>query len=137
MIISGIFLKANEVRIVTLSGDRANHQIIANKLNKLTLSKNPTQDEVEVFTHAFKAYCTDNSVDKIIVNRRAISGQGAGGAGTFIIEGILLAISPIPIEFIHPATIKATDKREKHKKINKPETVDLGKAYDLSFEGLD
>jgi hypothetical protein len=72
----------------------------------------------------------------VVLNRRATTGQGAGGAGTFRIEGVLLAVSPAAIEFIHPATIRATDKRENGKKLHKPETVDLGKAYDFGYEGL-
>jgi hypothetical protein len=136
MVVSGIFLKANEARIVTLTGSKNAHKLIAPKINKLSLPKNPTQDDVDIFSQAFKAYCADNSVDKVVVNRRATSGQGAGGAGTFLIEGILLAISPAPIEFVHSATVRATDKREIEKKNHKPETVDLGKAYDFGFEGL-
>ncbi|MCJ8315261.1 MAG: DUF3010 family protein [Pseudomonadales bacterium] len=136
MVISGIFLKANEVRLVTLTGSRDTHTLVAPKFNKLSLPKNPTQDDVDIFSQAFKAYCADNSVDKVIINRRATAGQGAGGAGTFLIEGVLLAISPAQIEFVHPATVRATEKREGGKKIHKPKTVDLGKAYDFGFEGL-
>lgn len=136
MVVSGIFLKANEARIVTLTGSKNTHKLIAPKINKLSLPKNPTQDDVDIFSQAFKAYCADNSVDKVVINRRVTSGQGAGGAGTFLIEGILLAISPAPIEFVHLATVRATDKRESQKKNLKPDTVDLGKAYDFGFEGL-
>lgn len=136
MVVSGIFLKANEARIITIIGNKDTHELTAQKINKLSLPKNPTKDDVDAFSQAFKAYCTDHSIDKVFVNRRATSGQGAGGAGTFLIEGILLAISLPPIEFIHPATIRATDKRESGKKTCKPQTVDLGKAYDIGFEGL-
>ncbi len=75
MVISGIFLKANEARIVTLTGSKDNHSIIAPRFNKLALPKNPTQDDVKVFSQAFNAYCADNSVDKVVVNRRTTSGQ--------------------------------------------------------------
>ena len=136
MVVSGIFLKANEARIVIITGSKNVHKLIAPKIDKLSLPKNPTQDDVDVFSQAFKAYCSDNSIDKVVVNRRATSGQGAGGAGTFLIEGILLAISPVPIQFVHSATVKATDNRESDKKNNKPQTLDLGKAYDYGFEGL-
>lgn len=136
MVISGIFLKANEARIVTLTGNRDTHELVAPKINKLSLPKNPTQDDVDIFSQAFKAYCADNSIDKVVVNRRATSGQGAGGAGTFLIEGILLAVSPAPIEFVHSATVRATDRREAEKKARKPQTADLGKAYDFGYEGL-
>ena len=136
MVVSGIFLKANEARLVTLTGTRESHAVLAPKINKLSLPKNPTQDDVNSFSQAFKAYCADNSVDKVIINRRVTTGQGAGGAGTFLIEGVLLAVSPAPIEFFHPATVRATEKREGSKKIHKPKTVDLGKAYDFGFQGL-
>jgi len=136
MVISGIYLKANEARIVTLSGSKNSHVLVAPKFNKLALPKNPSQDDVEVFLQAFKAYCADNSVDKVIINRRATGGQGVGGAGTFLIEGVLLSISPVPVEFVHPATVRATDKRDVDKKTEKPATVDLGKAYDFGYEGL-
>lgn len=136
MVISGVFLKANEARIVTLTGNRDTHELVAPKINKLSLPKNPKQDDVDIFSQAFKAYCADNSIDKVVVNRRATNGKGAGGAGTFLIEGILLAISPAPIEFVHSATVRATDKKEAEKKVHKPQTADLGKAYDFGYEGL-
>lgn len=136
MVISGIYLKANEARIVTLSGSKNSHVLVAPRFNKLALPKYPSQDDVEVFSQAFKAYCADNSVDKVIINRRATGGQGAGGAGTFLIEGVLLSISPVPIEFVHSATVRATDRRDVYKKTVKPTTIDLGKAYDFGYEGL-
>ena len=136
MIVAGVFLKANQARIVTLTGSRNSHNLLAEKFNKLDLPKNPTQDDVDVFVQAFKAYCTSNSIDKVVINRRAISGQGAGGSGTFLLEGVLLAMSKAPIEFVHSATIRATDRREAEAKTERPKTADLGKAYDLSFEGL-
>ena len=136
MVITGLFLKANEIRMVTLTGNRESHQLILPKTNKLTLTKNPDQAEVAVFVQAVKAHCTDNNVDKIVMNRRATTGQGAGGAGTFLMEGVLLALSLPTIELIHPATIRATDKRENAKKMGRPTTVDMGKAFDYAFEGL-
>jgi len=136
IVVSGVFLKGNEARVITLSGKRSDSSVIASKFHKLQLAKNPSQDDVEVFKQVFLSYCLDNNIESVIINRRAVSGLGAGGAMTFIIEGILLAISKIPIEFVHPATIKATDKREIKNKSNRPNTVALGKAYDLAYEGL-
>lgn len=136
MIVAGVFLKANLARFVTLKGTRTKHSLIAEKFNKLELPKNPTQDDVEAFVHAFKAFCADHSVDKVILNRRVTTGQGAGGAGTFLLEGVMLATSPVPIELIHSATVAATDRKQGISKTYRPTTVDLGKAYDFAFEGL-
>ncbi|KAB0550476.1 DUF3010 family protein [Pseudomonas argentinensis] len=137
MVVTGIYLKANEARIVTLTGTKDSHSPVAIKFHKLGLSKNPTQDDVEVFTQTLKAYCTDNRVDKIVINRRATTGHGAGGAGTFILEGIILAISPAPIDFVHSLTINATNRREQERKSNRPATADLAMAYDIAYEGLE
>jgi hypothetical protein len=136
MVVSGVLLKANLARISTLTGSRNSHSVVAYKFNKLELVKNPSKDDVEAFVLAFKAFCSDHAVDKVVINRRATTGQGAGGAGTFLIEGILLATAPAAIIFIHPATIAATTRKQAHLKILRPNTVDLGIAYDLSFEGL-
>ncbi len=136
MVVLVIFLKANEARLVTLIGTRESHYVLAPEINKLSLPKNPSQDDVDSFSRAFRVYCADNNVNKVTINRRVTTGQGAGGAGTFLIEGVLLAVSPAPIEFFHPVTVRATEKREGNKKILKPKTVDLGKAYDFGFQGL-
>lgn len=136
MVVAGVFLKANLARISTLTGNRKSHTLIAPKFNKLELNKNPSQDDVEAFVMALKAFCSDHAVDEIVINRRATAGQGAGGAGTFLIEGILLATSPVPIAFVHSATIAATERKESLLKVQRPNTADLAKAYDLAYEGL-
>jgi hypothetical protein len=137
MIVAGIFLKSNLARIVTLSGTRKEHSMLSKKFNKLELPKNPTQDDVNVFSLAFRAFCSDNAVDKVVINKRAASGHGAGGAATFRTEGIILAISSVPVSLVHPATVTATHRKVSGLKICRPDTVDLGKAYDFSFEGLE
>jgi hypothetical protein len=135
MVVAGVFLKANLARFVTLTGSRKSHAPVASRFNKLELIKNPTQDDVEVFAQALKAFCAEHSIE-IVVNRRATSGQGAGGAGTFLIEGVLLATSPVPLVFSHSATVAATERKESALKIHRPTTADLGKAYDFAYEGL-
>ncbi|WP_076410135.1 DUF3010 family protein [Shewanella sp. UCD-KL12] len=136
MVIAGFFLKANEVRVVSLDGSRESHQLVVSKLNKLTINKNPTQEEVCVFIEQIQQYCTSHNIEKLVLNRRASKGQGAGGAGTFLMEGVILACAKVSVELIHPATLRATDKRYSDFKALKPKTVDLGKAYDLAFELL-
>ncbi|MGY4534336.1 hypothetical protein ACVW0Y_003475 [Pseudomonas sp. TE3786] len=135
-VVAGLLLKANEARIVTLSGTRASHSLVAEKFNKLAVPKNPTQEDVAAFVRALSSFCTANKVDKLMLNRRATAGQGAGGAGTFLLEGVVLASALIPVDFAHPATMKATERKAGDSKAQKPTTIDLGKAYDLAYEGL-
>ena len=135
--VSGILLKGNNARFVTLFGSRENHSIESPKFNKLSLPKNPTQDDVEVFRQAFESYCSDNNINLIIVNRRTTRGKHAGGAGSFILEGVLLCISKLPINFVHSATINKTTRCFQEYKSKMPSTKELGKAYELAFEGLE
>lgn len=135
-VVAGLLLKANEARIVTLAGTRASHSLVAEKFNKLAVPKNPTQADVAAFVRALSSFCTANNVEKLILNRRATTGQGAGGAGTFLLEGVVLASALVAVDFAHPATLKATDRKAGDSKARKPATVDLGKAYDLAYEGL-
>ena len=135
MVSAGVLLKGTTVRIVTLVGTQGEHKQIAPKVNKLELGADPDQEAVQTFCQAFGAFCADNAVDVVVMNRRATTGQGAGGAATFRTEGILLAKCPCPIKFVHPATIRATDRRHAGLKQARPHTVDLSKAYDLAFEG--
>ena len=135
-VVCGVFLKANEVRVVCLSGSRKVHLVVAPKTNKFSLVKNPTQAEARAFVALINTYINEHKPDKLVINRRATTGQGAGGAGTFLMEGAILASVEVEVEFVHPATLRATDKRCSELKSAKPKTVDLGKAYDLAFECL-
>lgn len=136
MLATGVFLKGNEARLVSIEGTRAAHRVVASKVNKIAIPKAPTVEDIKLFCEAFSAYCRQYQVEQLVLNRRATTGQGAGGAGTFILEGVLLTITQVPLIFVHPATLRATDKRTQELKGDKPKTLDLGKAYDLAFEAL-
>ena len=137
MISAGFLLKGNLCRVVTLNGSRNQHARIADKFHKLELTPNPSQEDVEVFVQAIKAFCSDNSVDIITINFRNAKGDHAGGAASFRIEGIILASSPVPVKQVHSATIAATNRKSSNQKTIKPSTADLGRSYDLAFEGLE
>jgi hypothetical protein len=136
MISAGLFLTGDTIRIVTLVGTREQHKQIAIKINKLELGADPDQEAVQTFCHTLRAFCADNAIDLVVINRRATSGQGAGGGATFRTEGILLTMCECPIKFVHPATIRATDRKHLGLKAARPSTKELSKAYDLAFEGL-
>ncbi len=135
---AGIFLKGNYAHIVTLEGTRSKHDFVNEDFCKLELGKNPTQKDVAVLMGLLAKHIEKNKIKQIVLNRRVTAGQMAGAAGTFIWEGILLATSPVPLKFVHVATIRATDKKCGELKTKRPpeENVALNKAYDFAFEGL-
>jgi len=137
MAIAGFFLKGNFVHIVTLEGTPEKHSFADPEFSKIELGKNPTQEDVAALKDTVMNYIGRNNISQIVLNRRVTAGQMAGAAGTFLWEGILLTMSPVPLKFVHAATIRATDKKRGDLKTLKPEDdVPLAKAYDFAFEGL-
>lgn len=137
MAVAGIFLKGNFAHIVTLEGTRSSHTFVDEDFNKVELEKNPTQKSVSALSDTINKYIEKNKITEIIINRRVTAGQMAGAAGSFLWEGILLTMSPVPLRFVHTATVRATEKKNGDLKTLKPEEdIPLGKAYDFAFEGL-
>lgn len=137
MIVGGIILKANGLRIVTLSGTRSSHDRLLQNFNKLDLPAKPTKEDVAILVQALKAYCSDNNVDLLCVNQRASgNGRHAGGSSSFRNEGIILAVSPVPVKLVAPVTVAAVLRKFPIDPAIRPNTVDLGKAYDFAFSAL-
>ncbi|MBN2344357.1 MAG: DUF3010 family protein [Deltaproteobacteria bacterium] len=137
MSVVGIFLKGNRAHIVTLEGTKKEHHFVDEEFKVLEFEKNPTQKDVAAALKKLQSHIDAHGVKKIILNRRITAGQMAGAAGTFLWEGVLLAASPLPLTFVHAATLRSTAKKHGDLKHSIPEEL-LGKtkAYDFAFEGL-
>ena len=139
MAVAGMFLKGNFAHIATLDGTQDKHALIDRDFKSMEMGKNPTQEDVAALREKIEKYVKKNGITQIVLNRRITAGQMAGAAGTFLWEGILLAVSPVPLTFLHAATIRATDKKKgtlKTLRSGDPENAFLDKAYDFGFEGL-
>ena len=137
MAVAGFFLKGNVANIITLDGTIKEHKLVDKKFDKLEFGKNPTQKDAEKLKNTLFKYIDKNGITKIILNRRITAGQMAGAAGTFLWEGVLLALSPVPLVFVHAATLRATAKKSGEFKMSFPdEKILFAKAYDFAFEGL-
>jgi hypothetical protein len=135
-----MFLKGNFAYVATLEGTQKQHALVDQDFKLMEMGKNPTQHDVAAIREKIEKYIENNRVTQIVLNRRITAGQMAGAPGTFLWEGILLAVSPVPLKFVHAATIRATDKKMgelKTLKSGDPEDVMFDKAYDFGFEGLD
>ena len=141
MAVTGMFLKGNFAHVVTLTGTQTKHDLIDRDFKNMELGKNPTQEDVAAIRENITKYIEKNSITQIVLNRRVTAGQMAGAAGTFLWEGILLVVSPVPLKFVHAATIRATNKKKGGLKTlksrNPEENVPFDKAYDFAFEGLE
>ncbi len=140
MAVTGMFLKGNFAHIVTLDGTESKHAMVDQGFKNMELGKNPTQKDVLALRKKVEKYIEKNNITQIVLNRRVTAGQMAGAAGTFLWEGILLSISPVPLKFVHAATIRATNKKKGALKTlkspNPEENVPRDKAYDFAFEAF-
>lgn len=136
MVSTGILLKSDAMRIITLSGTINSHSRISKEVHKLNLPLSSTKDEIDIFIHTLKAYCNDYQVNQITLNYRNSKGRHSGGAATFRNEGVIFAVSPASVKIVHPSTLAATERKNSALKSERPVTKDLGVAYDLAFEGL-
>ena len=110
MKILGIDLKASDAVLAVFEkiGDDLQH--ISLNPKKLTLATDETKD-VQSFSQAFLAFLTDNGVDKIVIKQRGKKGKFAGGPTSFKLEGVIQAVSTVPVILISPQTISAAMKK--------------------------
>ena len=110
MKILAIDLKASDAVLGVFEwiGDDLHH--LSLKPKKLTLATDETND-VQSFSQAFLAFLTDNEVDKIVIKQRSKKGKFAGGPTSFKLEGVIQAVSTVPVILISPQRISAAMKK--------------------------
>ena len=137
MIVVGVYLTGSNARIIILDGTRECHNLVSNKASKLTIGNMPSDEEIHNICKVYTSICQDHRVNKVILNSRNKKGVKQGGANTFLLEGMFRAVSEISVELVHHNTLTASEKHYHALKKHRPETKELGLAYDLAFEGLE
>lgn len=136
MNVTGINLKADLLRIVTLSGTKSEHTRLEEKFNKVQIPRDNGVNELKEVRDILISYFKNNSIERVAVNGRAVKGQMAGSPLSFKSEGFLMGILDLEIKNIFSATLRATDRKRADEKSCRPSTKDLGVAYDIAFELL-
>ena len=107
MKVCGIDLKANNMILAVL--DDKNY--IDLKTKKITLENDESQDDIRKFCNEFLLFLEQNSIEKIVIKKRAKKGNFAGGAVTFKMEG-LIQLNPIcDVELVSAQTISSFEKK--------------------------
>jgi len=107
MKVCGIDLKANNMILVVLD----NKNYIDLKTKKITLENDESQEDIRKFCNEFLLFLEQNSIEKIVIKKRAKKGNFAGGAVTFKMEG-LIQLNPIcDVELISAQTISSFEKK--------------------------
>ncbi|RLA83297.1 MAG: DUF3010 domain-containing protein [Epsilonproteobacteria bacterium] len=118
MIICGVELKSNNVIVSII--DTANNDInyIDIKVKKLSLNDDQNQTSIVSFKNQIDNFIQENTIDKIVIKKRAKKGNFAGGVITFKIESIIQLNSHCKVEFV---TAQAITKYLKNNDVKFPD----------------
>lgn len=90
MKICGIELKANNMILVILD----NGKFMDLKIKKITLENDEQQEDIRQFCNEFLLFLEENTIEKVVIKKRAKKGTFAGGVVTFKMEG-LIQLNPL------------------------------------------
>ncbi len=107
MRICGIELKSNNIIISIVDTANNDTNYIDIKTKKLTLSDDENQASIVSFKNKIDNFMLENSIDKIVIKKRAKKGNFAGGVITFKIESIIQLNLHCTVEFV---TVQAITK---------------------------
>ena len=119
MRICGIELKANNIIFAIVEFSDREYIYIDTKTKKLSLIDDENQNAIIEFKDKIEEFINNNSIDKIIIKKRAKKGNFAGGAITFKMESIIQLNSNCVVEFISPQAINKFIKKNDIKYPNK------------------
>lgn len=105
VIVFGIELKGSDAILVVVEKGN-NDQCIGKEFKKIRLNST-NQDDVQSFRDLFVALIEQYSPSKIVINTRQQKGEYAGGAVTFVMEGILLTLNQTNVTSVASPTLKA------------------------------
>ncbi len=105
MKICGIELKSNNIILSIVESINDETSYIDIKIKKITLNDDENQNSIIAFKNEIDDFICANSIDKIIIKKRAKKGNFAGGVITFKIEAIIQLNSHCDVEFVSSQAI--------------------------------
>lgn len=107
MKICGIELKANNAILSVLDSN----EYVDLKIKKIILENDESQDDIRKFCNEFLLFLEQNSIEKIVIKKRAKKGNFSGGAVTFKIEA-LIQLNPLcDVKLISAQTVSSFEKK--------------------------
>lgn len=129
MKVCGIELKSNQAILSVI--DYQDDDIVVYidmKQKKIILEEDESQKEIKGFYDSLKCFLEDNSIDKIVLKKRAKKGNFAGGAITFKMEALIQLNSICEVQLISG---QALGSYERKNEVNYP--VNLKKYQEQAY----
>jgi len=126
--VCGIELKSSEAILVVVENPTGTIEIIDTKPNKLKIGDDEDSSEVRSFFDAFANFIRENSIDIIVLKKRAKKGQMAGGSVSFKLEAVIQLNGIVDTVFVSGQGIAAA-----HKKNPFEIPVSLNKYQETAF----
>ncbi len=114
MKICGIELKANNTILTVCDVDIIGDDIIDYidlKIKKITLDDDENKDDIIAYSQNILSFIKENSIEKIIIKKRAKKGNFSGGAVTFKMEAIIQLNTLCDVSLISGQAISAYEKK--------------------------
>ena len=113
MRVCGVELKGSDaiVVVIDMSSDQLN--IVDTGVNKITLGNSEKASDVQALYNTFHSFIRNYNIERVVIKKRSIKGQFAGGAVSFKIEGLIQLSNDADVILIPAPTIAAQKKRVK------------------------
>lgn len=110
--VCGIELKSSEAILVVVENSTGTDDLIVTKPNKIKIGDDEDGFEVKSFFDAIVEFIRDNSIDIIVLKKRARKGKMAGGSVSFKLEALIQLNAIVDTIFVSGQGIAAANKKE-------------------------
>jgi Protein of unknown function (DUF3010) len=111
MRVCGVDLKSDQARLVVLEGGGGAFEVVACEPRKIKLEESETQAGVRSFFQLFDGFAKEQRLELIVIKKRNRSGQFAGGALSFKLEGLIQMVVGHRVELISAQAVAAYVKK--------------------------
>lgn len=113
MNICGIELKSNYAVLSVVKNSLIDDIVdyVDLKIKKITLEDDENKQSIEQFFTQINEFLKTNSIEKVVIKKRAKKGNFAGGAVTFKMEALIQLTSLCEVEIISSQSLSSFEKK--------------------------
>ncbi len=106
--ICGVELTGSDAVVCLLGLEQGQFHLPECRVQKLSLKKGYTREDLQQFQFSFAKLMEDYGVDQVAIKERMTKGKFAGGAISFKLEAAIQLVDAFDVMLLNSATIKST-----------------------------